>query len=128
MLRRLGLVIRTEDAEPVIVLVHRLRETCRQRLHAFIVFSGALDDLVVDVGDVADKDDLVTAVLQIPPHDVEGDLRTRMAHVAEVIDRIAAHIDAHDARFDGSKFFLAPRIRVEDLHRSRAHDESRRAR
>ena len=58
MLGRSRLVIRAQNAEAIVVLVHRRDEALRQRLHALAVLRGALDDLVVDVGDVADEGDL----------------------------------------------------------------------
>ena len=68
-----GSMIRLSMPRRVIVFVHRFDETRRQRLNALAILGSALDDLVVDVGDVADIRDLVTAIREIAPHDVECD-------------------------------------------------------
>ena len=39
-----------------------------------------------------------------------------MADVAEVVDRIAAQVHAHDAGLQRFKFFFATCVRVKDLH------------
>ena len=116
VLRGLRLEVRPQQAEPVIILVHRLREAAGERLHALAVLVRALDDVVVDVRDVADEGHLVAAILEIAAHDVERRLRPRMAHVAEVVDRIAAQVHAHHAGLERFEFFLATCVRVEDLH------------
>ncbi len=116
VLRGLGLDVRPQQAEPVVVLVHRLREAARERLHALAVLLRAIDDVVVDVRDVADEGHLVAAILEIAAHDVERGLRPRMAHVAEVVDRIAAQVHAHHAGLERFEFFFATCVRVEDLH------------
>ncbi len=78
-----------------------------QRLDGLAVLGGAMDDLVVDVRDVSDEDHLVAAVLQVTAHDIERDLGARMTDVAEVINRIAANIHAHDTRLVRVERFLA---------------------
>jgi hypothetical protein len=107
MFRRLGLVRRPQNAEAIVVLVHELDEALGQRLNALAVLGGPLDDLVVDVGDVPHERHQITAIFQIAPHDVERHLGTRMADVAEVINRIAAYIHAHDAGLVSPQLVLA---------------------
>ena len=67
---------------------------------------GALDDLVVHVGEVLHERHLVAAVLQIAAQHVEHDDRARVADVDVVIHRRAAGIHAHFARLDRHELFL----------------------
>src|SRR5690606_34161342 len=106
VLRGARLVVGPEDPQTVVILVHGLDEARGERLDRFAVLGGALDDLVIDVGDVAHEHHPQATVLEITAHDVEGDFRARMADVAEVVDGIAAHVHAHDARLDRFQRFL----------------------
>src|SRR5690606_27058959 len=122
VLGRPRLVIGTQNPQAIVVLVHRTYEAIGERLHALAVLGGARDDLVVDVGDVADEDDLVAAITEIAAHDVERHLRARVPDVAEVVDRIAAHVHAHGAGLERFELLLAAGQRIEDLygtHRAR---------
>ncbi len=58
---------------------------------------GALIDLVVDVGDVANVGDVVLAIEmpQQPKQHIEHDDRARIADMGEVVDRRPADIHAH---------------------------------
>ena len=67
---------------------------------------GALDDLVVHVGEVLHERHLVAAVLQIAAQHVEHDDRARVADVDVVIHRRAAGVHAHFARLDRHELFL----------------------
>ncbi len=58
----------------------------------------ATDDLVVDVGDVADIGDVVAAVAQPALHQVEGHQHAAVADVAVVVNGDAADIHAHPRR------------------------------
>src|SRR5690606_18396345 len=122
VLRRARLVIRPQDPEPVVVLVHRLDESIGQLAHALAVLRRSRDDLVVDVGDVADEDHLVAFVGEIAPYDVERDLRTCVPDVTVVIDGIAAHVHAHDAVDEPLEGFFATGQRMEALHVASATD------
>ena len=67
---------------------------------------GALDDLVVHVGEVLHERHLVAAVLQIAAQHVEHDDRARVADVDVVIHRRAAGVHTHFARLDRHELFL----------------------
>ena len=68
---------------------------------------GALDDLVVHVGEVLDKGDLIATVLQIAAQNVKEDDRAGVADVNQVVNGGAAGVHAHLARLDRDKFLLA---------------------
>ncbi len=70
---------------------------------------GAVDDLVVDVGEVLRVPDGVSQVLEIPPDHVKGDGRHAMTDVRMVIDGNAADVHPHDVRLDGLEWLLATR-------------------
>ncbi len=85
------------DPERRVVLVHRRDEARGQRLDRLMVLLRALDDLVVDVGDVAHVGHLESERAQPAAHDVEHQHDPRMAEVAVVVDRHAADIHADAA-------------------------------
>ena len=73
------------------------------------------DHVVVDVGDVLDVAHLEGVELEVAPDGVEGDERARVAEVADVVRRDAAHVHAHNAGLDGVEGFDGARARVVDL-------------
>ena len=74
----------------------------------------APDDLVLDVGDVADIGHLVAQLQQPAVDHVERHHHARMAHVAQVVDGHAADVHAHLSRLDGLEDFDATAQRVVD--------------
>src|SRR5581483_2447559 len=93
----LGLDVGRDAAERGGVFAEDLREAFCQREEIFAELVGALDDLVVDVGDVADVGDLEPALAQMARDHVEGDHRARVAEVDEVVGGRAAGVHAHAA-------------------------------
>ena len=104
-----------QHTQRVGIFVHRGDEARRERVNGLIVFRRALDDLVVDVGDVAYIVDIVTACLEPAIHHIEHYQHARMAEVAIVVHRHAAHVHAGLARSDGHEFLLVTRQRVVDF-------------
>ena len=88
-----------------------------QLLDGGALLVGAVDHLVVDVGEVLHERHVVAAPLQVPAQHVEHDERTRVADVNVVVDRRAAGVDAHLALVQGNQFFFSSRLRVIDPHR-----------
>ena len=113
------LVVGPLDAERRAVLVVRADEPLGERTHRLAVLGGALDDLVVDVRDVADERDAVARRLQVTAHDVERDQHAGVTEVAEVVDGHAADVHAHFARHDRAERFLAAGQRIVDLQHRR---------
>ena len=64
-----------------------------QRIDASLV--GTVDDLVVDIGEIGDVGDVVSEVLEVAPHDIEGDDAPGVAHVDVVVygDTADVHLD-----------------------------------
>ena len=79
-------------------------------------FVGAVDDLVVDVGDVLDEADVVPFVLEVAPDHVEREERARVADVDVVVDGGAAHVHRDLALLARNEVFLGASERVEDAH------------
>ena len=77
---------------------------------------GAVDDLVVHVGEVLGEGDLVALVGEVAADDVEGQKRAAVAHVDLVVDGGPAHVHADLARLDGLEFLLLVRLAVVDEH------------
>ena len=99
------------------VVVEGLDEARRERQRILAALGGAVDDLVVHVGEVADVAHLVASCTQVADHDVEGHVAARVAHVAVVIDRGPADVDPDLPLLVGSKLDLVPlRCVVEPDH------------
>ena len=77
---------------------------------------GAIDDLVVHVGEVLREGDLVTARDEPAANHVEADKRACVADVDVVVHRGAAHVHADLALLDGLKVLFLMRSAVVDLH------------
>ena len=101
------------------ILVHRADETPGELLHGFAVFPGTLDDLVIDVGDVAHIGHVITRVAQPALHDVENNHHPGVPEVAVVIDRHAADVHADFAGLDGFECLLVPGKGVIDFEHFR---------
>ena len=68
---------------------------------------GAVDDLVVDIGDVRDQANLKTRIREVPAQDVVDQGGSAMAQVGWSIDRRAAEVDADLARLSHGERFHA---------------------
>jgi hypothetical protein len=77
---------------------------------------GAVDYLVVHVGEVLGEHDLVALVDEVSTDHVEVQERARVAHVDLVVDGGTAHIHADLALADGLELLLAMRLAVIDEH------------
>ena len=77
---------------------------------------GALDDLVIDIGEVLCERDLVAARDEPTADHVKADERAGIADVDVVVDRGAAHIHADLAGLDGLELFLFMGSAVVDTH------------
>jgi hypothetical protein len=127
VLGRSRLEIRLLHAERRGILVHRLDEARGEALDRLLVLLGALDDLVLDIGDVANVGDLVTERPQPAPDHVERDQEPRMPQVTIIVYGHPAHVHAHPPRIDGNEFLLFPRQRVIDLQHAVCRSGRRRS-
>lgn len=116
------------DAERIGIFVQRIDHAVGERTDGFAVLDRAANDLVVDIGDVAHVGHGQAAGLEPALHQVEGDHRARMAQMAEVIDRHAAHVHAHPARLQWGELLQFTRKRVVDAQTHEARKTSLRAR
>ncbi|MNR14934.1 hypothetical protein D3C85_1314340 [compost metagenome] len=89
------LLVRAQDIEACLVLVHGGDHAIDQRLEGLAVVVGALDDLVVDVGDIAHIGHLIATLAQPAGDHVERHHHPRVTDMAEVVNRHAAHVHAH---------------------------------
>jgi hypothetical protein len=76
---------------------------------------GALDDLVVDVGEVTHVLHVEPGVFEIAVNDVERDVAARVPDVAIIVNRHAAHVHADFAGVDRFEFFLLTGEGIVDL-------------
>ena len=77
---------------------------------------GALDDLVIDIGEVLGERDLVAARDEPATNHVKANERAGIADVDVVVDRGAAHVHADLAGLDGLELFLFMGSAVVDTH------------
>ena len=83
------------NAQQADVLVHRGHHLVGELADGDAPLQRALDDLVVDVGDVAHVGNAVAAAFQPALHHVERHHHAGMANMAQVINGHAAHVHAH---------------------------------
>ena len=101
-------------AQSVKVTVHLVNHALRQRADGFAVFDCPANDLVFDIGDIADKSDPKTTDTQPALNQIKGHARPRMPDVAQVINRHAANVHADMAGLQGNKLFNHTTKRVVD--------------
>ena len=80
-----------------------------------VLFLGPLDDLVVDVGEVADKGDLVAPVAEIADDHIENQGGTGVAYMAVIIGSDAADVELDLPLFQGDKGGFSAGFGVVDL-------------
>ena len=107
-------MVGAQHAERIKVLMHGRDKALGQLADGLVVVDRTLDDLVVDVGDVADISQRIAARTQPARHHIEDQHHAGMTDVAVVINRDAADIHAHTARIDRLESFLAAGKRVMD--------------
>ena len=100
----------THDADE---LVGELRGDLGGRAALLI---GALDDLVIDIGEVLGKRDFVATRDEPAADHIEADERAGVADVDVVVDRGAAHVHADLAGLDRLELFLFMGSAVVDTH------------
>ena len=80
-----------------------------QRDKAFAVFISALNDFIVDIGNVAHVLQLVTKEAQIASDNVEGDEGAAMADMTEIVNGNSTHVHANFPGMNRFKFFFLAR-------------------
>ena len=105
--------VRLDQSQRPRIFPELFHEARCQRDRVLAAIAGCIDDLVVDVGEIADVGDLEAAVAQIADDDIESGEGPRIADVDEVVDRGTSHIDAELSRFEWNELFLPPGQRVE---------------
>ena len=114
MVGGLGLLVTSQDTDRVHVPV-KLSDIAFRDLPRGSAFRvGALDDLVVDIGEVLDERHAVSLEGQVAADDVEDDGAARVPDVAEVIHRDATDVHPDLARHEWAEFLVPARERVVD--------------
>ena len=101
------------------VLVEDRRGAAGQRLDRLAVLAGGGDNLVLDIGDVADIAHMVFAVsvTQYPIEQVKRHHRAGIADMGKVVDRRPADIHADVVRIERFERLLAARQRIIESER-----------
>src|SRR6185436_13099026 len=111
---RLRLLLGSLAADRVQVFVHGARELCGMLPPVDARLARAVDDLVVDVGDVAHVRDAQPAMTQVAVHHVEHHQHAGITHVEVVVDGDTAAVHAYVTGFDGPQFLLLARQGIVD--------------
>ena len=109
--------VRRQDPEHLHVAAALLDEVLGKLLRILPPLVGAPDDLVVDVGPVADVGDVPSRPAQEADGDVEGSEHPGVADVGQVVDRDAADVDPDASRSKRPELLLLVRQGVEDAQR-----------
>src|SRR5664280_2858494 len=109
IVRGARLVRRPLDAEGVGIFMKRGDHLVGKGLQRDASLERTLDDLVVDVGDVADIGDPVAERLHPALRHVERHHEPGVAHMRVVVDRDAANVQANVSRLDRNKDLGRPR-------------------
>ena len=107
-----GFMLGPLDAQGIGILVQGIDHALGQRAQGLAVIHCALDDLVVNVGDVAHVFDLVATDFEPALNHIKRHHRSGMAQVAQVVHGHAANVHAHHTRRDRRKGFHRPGERV----------------
>ena len=110
---------RSLHAEPPVCLVERGVCTVHDHVGRDSLDSGSIDDLVVDVGDVANVRHLVARPLEVPTDHIEDHCGPAMAEVWVRLDRRPAHVHSDLAGVTGLQLLEFATERVVDLHQER---------
>ena len=116
LLRRAGADVGVKDVKAAHLLDEGGGELLGDRVCRGARLVCAVDDLVIHVGEVLRKGDLIALVHKVAADDVKGQEGTRVAYVDLVIDGRSAHVHANLALLDGRKLLLLVRLRVVDEH------------
>ena len=99
-------MVGAQYTERIGILVHESNEAIGQLLNRFAIFDRPLDDLVVDIGDVANISHIKPGRLEPAVHHVKDDHYAGMTQMAVVVDRHAANIHANFIGLDWRKKLL----------------------
>ncbi len=94
---------RRQDTELGFIFMHEVDKAVGQLINILVVFRSALNDFVVNIGDVTHVVHIVSNGTQPAVHHIEHHHHPRMSEMAIVIYRHAAHIHADLARRHGLK-------------------------
>ncbi len=106
--------VRLEDIEARLVLVHGLDHARGQCVERLTVFPRPVDDLVVDIGDVAHIGQFITTETQPARHQIERNHAAAMAQVAVVVHGHPADVHAYLVAIQRLENFFALGERVVD--------------
>ena len=100
-----------------------------QRLNGRALDPSGLDDAVFDIREVLDVFDLVPPILEVPPDDIEDEIRQGVPDVGWAVEVGAAHVHPHMPRLERHELLHATGERVVDpqAHRSARGLEQRPA-
>ena len=112
IIRGTRLHVRLADIESRFVFMHCSDHARGEHLKRFAVFTGTVDDLVFDVGDVAHIGQIVTAKTQPACYQVKSHHAAAVTQMAIVVHGHAAHVHAHIVAVQRLENFFALGERV----------------
>ena len=95
--------------------MHLDDHTIDQRHKALAVLISALDDFIVDVGNITHVFQFVPQETQVARNHIEGNKGTSMANVTEIVNRNTTHVHADFPGMDRFKFLFLARHCIKDF-------------
>ena len=83
-----------------------LNKTLGEDVKVFNIFISAGNNLVIDIGNIANIGNIITAVTHLSSNRIKHHQHTRMSQVAEVVNRHTTDIHFHLTGMNRSKAFF----------------------
>ena len=95
--------------------MHRVNKTLCQSGNRLTILNRTIDDLVINIRDVADVNNLIATRTQPAHHHVKDNHHSGMTNMAKIINGHSTDIHLHLARLNGFKGLLGTTESVIDL-------------
>ncbi|CAB4736387.1 unannotated protein [freshwater metagenome] len=109
---RAGLIGRGQASEYLVGTTERPLIAHREAPVGDVLVTRIVDDLVVDIGDIANECHVVSARHEPAAKDIEGDTAPDMTDMGRGLDRRTAQVDADLARGNGNELANSSRCGV----------------
>jgi len=107
--------VRTLQVQSIEIGMHLGDQALGEGIAGFMVFGGALDDLIIHVGDVAHEGQVIAQIAKVTCHHVEGDEGAAVTDMTQVVDGDSTHVHAHLSGLQRFEFFFLACEGVVDL-------------
>ncbi|GAS70066.1 hypothetical protein NGUA39_04215 [Salmonella enterica] len=115
MVRSARFQVRAQNIQRIEIAMHFRNHTINQRDKALAVFIRALDDFVVDIGNVAHIFQLIAEEAQITRNDIERNESTSVANMTEIVNGNTTHVHADFPGMNRFEFLFLARQCIKDF-------------